>query len=355
MRIHPLLLSGILVLGGATTACAPTVRSAGAAAAEGAVPAVADTSLRMAEDQKTRERVAAALATPEMQQALQSLAGGLTQGAVKGLSSDEMSEHVNKMVGTFVHAFMVQLGKSIESDVGPAVGNLMKKSVDGAFDAAMSPEHQAKIAAMITAIVSSVMHSAAKEIPATMAPAFRKAMSDDIGPAVREMMQRDLAPGMAAMVRSPEFKAAMGETAREVARQAVLGSNEALSELAEKREHDKSGNPLGVVGTFFMTRSWLLAALVTGILLAIPLLWLARERRQSRKQHIEIEKRNARAAALLGALEAAPDGRWSSDMLKMLRRELLDETVEDPQGIQAAKETDEAPPISRQPPRPRHA
>jgi hypothetical protein len=290
-----------------------------------------------------------------MQRALQSLSSGIAQGAVKGLSSDEMSEHVNKMVGQFVHAFMVELAKGIDSDVGPALSKVTKQSIDGAFDAAMSPEHQAKIAAMIAAIVSSVMKQTASEIPTTMAPALRKAMADDIGPAVREMMAKDLAPGMAAMVRSPEFKAAMGETAREVARQAVLGSNDGFAEVAEKREHDKSGNPLGVVGTFFMTRSWLLAALATGILLAVPLLWLARERRQSRKQHLEIEKRNARAAALLGAMEAAPDGRWSSDMLKMLRRELLDETVEDPQGIEAAKDTDEAPPISRQPPRPRHA
>lgn len=359
VRIQSILLLGVLTLGGASSGCAGTVRSAGAAAAEGAVPAVAETSLRMAEDQQTRARVAAALSTPEMQQALQSLSSGLTQGAVKGLSSDEMSAHVDKMVGHFVHAFMVEIAKGMNSDIGPAMNGLVKKSVDGAFDAAMSPEHQAKMAAMISAIVSQVMRSAANEIPTTMAPALRKAMADDIGPAVREMMAKDLAPGMAAMVRSPEFKMAMGETAREVARQAVLGSNEGFAEVAEKREHDKSGNPLGVLGTFFMTRSWLLAALGTAIVLAIPLLWLARERRLSRRQQLEIERRNARAAALLGAMEAAPEGRWSSELLVMLREQLLDETVKDPQGTKAARgervTPEEPPPPSRQPPRPRHA
>lgn len=359
VRIHSFLLLGVLTLGGASSGCAGTVRSAGAAAAEGAVPAVAETSLRMAEDQQTRARVAAALSTPEMQQALHSLSSGLTQGAVKGLSSDEMSAHVDKMVGHFVHAFMVEIAKGMDSDIGPAMSGLVKKSVDGAFDAAMSPEHQAKMAAMIAAIVSQVMRSAANEIPTTMAPALRKAMADDIGPAVRDMMAKDLAPGMAAMVRSPEFKTAMGETAREVARQAVLGSNEGLAEVAEKREHDKSGNPLGVLGTFFMTRSWLIAALVTALVLAIPLLWLARERRLSRRQQLEIERRNARAAALLGAMEAAPEGRWSSDLLVMLREQLLDETVKDPKASKAARgervTPEEPPPPSRQPPRPRHA
>jgi len=359
VRIHAFLLLGALTLGGASSGCAGTVRSASAAAAEAAVPAAADTSLRMAEDQQTRARVAATLSTPEMQQALQSLSTGLTQGAVKGLASEEMSTHVDKMVGNFVHAFMVEIAKSMDSDLGPAMNGLMKKSVDGAFDAAMSPEHQAKIAAMISAIVTQVMRSASNEIPATMAPAFRKAMADDIGPAIREMMQRDLAPGMAAMVRSPDFKAAMGETAREVARQAVLGSNEGLAELAEKREHDKGANPLGVVGTFFMTRSWLLAAAVTALVLAIPLIWLARERRLSRKQQLEIERRNARAAALLGAMEAAPEGRWSSELLVMLREQLLDETVKDPIATKAARgervTPEEPPPASRQPPRPRHA
>ncbi|MBS2019878.1 MAG: hypothetical protein JST00_43850 [Deltaproteobacteria bacterium] len=352
VRITTLALPVILAVGLSSTACVPTVRSASAAAVEAAVPAAADTSLRMAEDQKTRARVAAALATPEMQSALQSLSSGLVQGAVKGLSSDEISAHVDKMVGQFVHAFMIELAKGIDGDVGPALSKVTKGAVDGAFDAAMSPEHQAKIAAMIAATVASAMRAVANEIPATMAPAFKKAMADDIGPAVREMMARDLAPGMAAMVRSPELKNAMGETAREIARQAVLGSNEGFAELAEKREHDKGGNPLGVVGTFFMGRTWLLAALTTALVLAIPIAWLTRERRLSRKQQLEIERRNARASALLGAMEAAPDGRWPSELLAMLREQLLDETPKNPRGERAG---DDPPPPSRQPPRARHA
>jgi hypothetical protein len=301
------------------------------------------------EDEQTRARVAALLATPEMQRAMQELSGGLTQGVVKGLSSDEMSVHMNKLVGQFLRAIMSELARGLNDDLGPALTAITGRTIDAAFDSALSAQHQQQIDRFTAAIVGSVLRATAQEIPQSLAPAMHKAMLEDVGPAIREMMHKDLAPGMSAMIRSPDFKAALGETTREVAHQAVLGSNEGLAELAEKRKNDNGGMPLGVVGAFFAKRTWLLVALVTAVVFSIPLLWLARERRLARRFRADAERRNARAAALLGAMEAAPDGAWSSKLLDMLREQLLEETT-------STRREDLEPPQSGAPgQRPHHA
>jgi len=333
-------LAGILVSIFFVAGCAPTVRSASSAAAKGAVPAAAESSLSLMEDPQTRQRVVSALETPEMQRALQDLSAGLTQGVVKGLASDEMNAHVQKMVGQFLRAFMVELARGM-NDVASG-------AVDSAFAAAMSPQHKQQLEQFTAAIMGSVMRGAAQEIPSAFGPALHKTMVDDVGPALAEMMHKDFAPGMAAMIKSPDFKAALGETAREVAHQAVLGSNEGLAELSEKRKNDAGGMPLGVVGAFFAGRTWLLGALVVAAMFSVPLLWLIRDRRQARRFREEAERRNARAAALLGAMEAAPDGQWSSHMLRMLREQLLEEATN------ATEDKMDVAPRSG-PPRPRHA
>jgi hypothetical protein len=136
------------------------------------------------------------------------------------------------------------------------------------------------------------------------------------------MMKKDFAPGMADMVRSQEVKTAIGETAREVARQAVLGSNEGLAELAEKRKREQGGSPTGAFILFFTEHAWFAVLVGCVIAFGVPLLLLLRGRSRATKFRLEAERRNARAEALLEAMEA--EGRWSSNLLSLLRENLLD-------------------------------
>lgn len=310
------------------------------------MPAATESALEQMEDEKTRARVAAVLATPEMQRAMQELSGGLSQGVVNGLTSDQMTAQTDKLVSRFVHSLMGELARGLDEDLGPAMTTITSKSIDAAMNSAMTPAHQQQVERFTAAIVASVMRGAAQEIPQSVAPALHKAMTDEIGPALSEMMRVDVAPGLAAIFRSPDFKAAFAETAHDAARQAVLGSNEALAELAEKRKRDEGGSPLGSIGAFFSSRMWLLGALAVAAFLALPLVWLVVERRRAEQYRQGAERRNARAAALLGAMEAAPDGAWSRRLLEMLREQLLEQTT--------PAKVEEPPPSSGPHTRPHH-
>lgn len=290
-------MAAAVVVALASNGCAPSVRAAGASAAEGAVPAGTHSALSTLEDPATRARIAAIVASPEVQRAINDLSAGVSRGVVDGLTSEEVKRRLDELVSSLANAVV--------------------RAVDSAFDEALSDRNQKAVDRFASAITTSVMRSAAGEIPESIAPAIRKAMVEELG------------PGLAEAIRSPEMKAALGELSHDVARSATLGANNALAELDEKRKEKEGGMPLGGVGAFFAGRTWLLAALVVGLILAIPLAWLLRERRRSRRMQEQAMLRTERAAALLSALEASRDkGAVSPDMITFVRKQLLGEPAE---------------------------
>lgn len=259
-----------------------------AEAARGAPPALTDSTLDVLEDEQTRARIAAVLATPELQQAMQEISRALTDGIVEGLSDERMSELVEKLS-----------------------------------------------ARLTGALVTSSMQAVAREIPQSIAPALRQAIVDELGPA------------FAATLRDEQLRGALGETSHEIARQAVRGSNAALAELAEQQRREEGGRPLGAIGVFFGERMWLLAVLGAALVFLIPIVWLYKEHRSARRYREETERRNARAGALLGAIEATGQSALPPELLAMLREQLLESPSE-----AALGERERPPPPASGPPRP---
>lgn len=213
-----------------------------------------------------------------------------------------MGDRMDELVERFTHAVV----KSIESE-------------------ALSGSNTAQLDRFASAVTASVLRAASTEFPSTVGPALHRALVDELGPALRESMHKDLGPGVVALLRSPDVEAALGETAHDVAKHAVLGSNEGLAELAEQRRHNEGGSPLGAFGEFFGERTWLLAVLVTALVFAVPLVWLWRERRLDRRYRDEAVRRNARAAALLDAIEASGEDASSRRILAKLREQFVEE------------------------------
>lgn len=304
----------VVISVGSLAGCAPNVRAMSADVAKGATPAAAESGLATMEDPETRARLAKVLGTPEMQLAMREVSAGLSRGVVEGLSSEAMEQHLDKLVTRLSRATILAISKGMDEDLSPA----MERMVGSSIDAAMSSERRAQMSRLAGAIVAEIMRSIAAELPASVAPAMRKALHDDLGPALRETVNKDLTPALADMARSPAIKAAFGEAAHEVARQSVLGSNQALAELAEQRKRENGGGPLGSVVTFFGERTWLLGVLMTVLMFSVPLVWLVVDRR--RRQRAFEARRAEGAAAILDAMDAKGDSR---ELVALLRRQLL--------------------------------
>lgn len=281
-----------------TAGCLPSIHSATQDAARAGTPVVVDKTLESAEDPATRARVAALLATPEMRQATQELAAGLAEGAARGLSSAESEAAVDAMVDRFTRAAAASLARSIDTEMAPVIARATRRAVGEALEEASTPEHRAALVALSAQVMTESLRAAFT----AMKPELRDAL------------------------RSQEAQ----ESIRFVAKQAVLGSNDALTDLAEKKARDQGGGPLGSLLGFFFARSWLLALLTAAVVLGVPLGWLLRERRRAARIHAIAEKRQVRAAAILEALEAGGDGPWRKDVLALLRSELTEDVLTDP-------------------------
>jgi hypothetical protein len=320
-----LLVCALVAL--ASVGCKPAIRSASSEIPRAATPALVDTGLEVFEEPETRQRLADVLGTPEMQRAFEELAAGFTRGALQGLSSEETAALVARFTSVLVESLSSEMDR-----LGPALARLS--------------EPTEKYVAGLTA---AMVRAASDELARSMGPAMRTAITEEIGPALRQAMAEDLGPGLAAMLRSAELNDALGGAVRVASRQAVLGSNDALADLAEHRSEDRSEAPLGAVGQLFTQRTWLLPLLITAAIFSIPVVWLLRDRAATKRARAESDRRAARAGALLAAMELERDGGRSSEVLALLRRELApDDVVEE-------GATEDRPRVARRPPRPRPA
>jgi hypothetical protein len=248
----------------ASTGCAvPTIREASRQATAGAL----DQGLGVFEDERTRRRVTELMATPEMQQAMRDVAAGFTNGVTGALSTDETMQRIALLTNV------------VAATAARAV-------VDTALAEAASADNQRRMETMAAATATAATHAAMQAMSTEMV-----AMAGELGPAVRTAMNEDVGPSVRNLFRSPEIRGALGGAAFEMSRQAVLGSNEALAELEQRKK--KTGLIARASGVFAQS-AWLLPLAFAVFLATIIVLvvWLARTRAQARHYRNDIGERS---------------------------------------------------------------
>jgi hypothetical protein len=201
-----------LILVGILSGCAPSLKSAGSDLAKGVVPSAMDSEVRKLEEQQIRERVLAIMNSPEMQKTLESMAAGFAKGAAEGLTRDEMAQRYREIATSIA---------TVASRV----------AVDAMLEESTSPANQRRLAELMAmasaAATRSAIQAMAEEMPRTLGPAFEQMLHDSVVPTVEHM------------VKDTDAHSIVGSLAFEASRQAVLGSNEGMAELEQKR--DKEG------------------------------------------------------------------------------------------------------------------
>jgi hypothetical protein len=111
------------------------------------------------------------------------------------------------------------------------------------------------------ALVEGTMSSMTEQLPRALGPAVRGIIVDEL-------------------LDKPEFRRALDDTSRDIGKQAVLGANEAMIELARSKQRG-TYSPIGAAGELLSTQSWIAGVLaVAAALAAAVLLW------QRRRMHV---------------------------------------------------------------------
>jgi hypothetical protein len=308
LRVHLAIL--FLIAAGMTAGCATTAKEASKAAAQTTV----QTTLNELNDPHTRQLLAEVMNTPELQAAARNLAANVTQGAVDGLTQEEQLARIQEFSQNYVVALSSALAQGLHHDLSREIASLAAVSTDAAFRAALSGPHRADMEALSAAVTRAASQA--------MATGIR----EDIGPALREVLARDVGPGLGSML-DDNLNGAIARTSRHISHAVLLGVNDAVPAT--------SGPKIAALGLTLNAIGLLLFLSGLGLVLAIGLLvWGLRLRSRLRREHIEIERRDAGVLLLARAIKATENKPWAPELQETLR-----ETVRDDEASDVLRET----------------
>jgi hypothetical protein len=268
------------------------VRAAAAEAPHAAVPVAVDETLKAGEDPRTRARLAAVLATPEMNQAIAEVAKAAVAAALDEASSAASEERVAHLTQVVAGA----LAESLARDIVPAMLSGTRESLRANVSAEDVDAMKATLGKLVAASTSAALHTAADEIPTTVAPAVRASLAREL--------------------KDPELHEAVSGVVGDATRQVLVSTRQAVVDArAENVARDKPGL-LTTVGRA-LTLSWLLA-LALGVVAVGLVGWVLHMRRRTKRyrgallelmtndkraEQSEVEEKSERAQRFLELLQ----------------------------------------------------
>jgi hypothetical protein len=268
-KLWPLARTVALLLH--TAGCAGALQRAAAEAPRVATPVVIDETLKAFEGEPNRRRVAAILATPEMQQAIGELGSAFGDGAASNLADEAAQAHVEE----FAKRLTEVITRAMAGEVLTAVNQ-------GAV--------QDTVRGLVATATEQATRTLAMEITTTLAPAIQAAVADGL--------------------RSPDMNDALRETTRTLSREAVVATQGAVNDMHK----EQTGHTLRERIMRALARTWIVAFVLGAFSFALLIALLALRSRTARYKR----ERASVAALLTRTIKAAEGKPWSAEMLELL-------------------------------------
>jgi hypothetical protein len=284
--------------------------------------------LRQMTEEENLENLERVMTSPQMARSARELSEAAAAGIVAGLTGPDSQQAVADLI--------TQSGSAIETDLGPAVSSMVRRTIDETMTEFLSEERQTSFNRLASQVGGAITASMMRELG--------QGLENDVMPAMIRSFEDQVSPALVRELRDPELREAVGTVARELAYQAVLGTNEGIVDLAAG-ERVVGADDLGFPGSR-MTLSWAaLVALIAGLGVALVAMVVMLAKGASQRRHLEEDSRR-REAMFMGLVQAT----LMHDATPNERREMMEQlrvsTVDFESGADApASEppTEEAP------------
>jgi hypothetical protein len=323
-RPRPLiaLVAAVIALSGAA-GCAVPIRLTGvdSEVPRRAVPDSVDAGLDKLADAETKRRIEGIMKSPEMRNIERELINGLLDGTLGSLSDEERS----KRIGELMSKALVNMMEGASAKMGPMASKMTSGAVGGALDAALSPERREALAESVGAVVSKSVKSAVEGLrDAELGASVSTAMTEQVGPAMQKALRENITRGLAEVLKDEELRRELGETARVLGREMVIGATEALAQAQPPQESGSSlariSQLAGRGARLFESATWML-----GLVILALLVWIVKLMAQGRRYREEAHRREAEARLLEEVAKASEGKPWSKELLGALQERLKSE------------------------------
>jgi len=328
-RCHHSAVLGIAALAtGCTLGCAIPIRVAelDVGIARDATPVAIESALSKLDDPATKRQIRAMLASPEMPAIHQELVAGLIDGTLATLSDGERSERI----GALATNAMAGMLRGASRELPQATENMTRSAMNGALDAALDPGRRRDMESSVSVLVSAGVRAAADGLrEAEIGKTLSAEISEEIGPAFKKSMRDDVAPALAELLENEDLRRELGETARVLGREMVLGATDAL---AQKKEPAPDGSLLARATSLakegsrlFGSAAWLLVLVILAMFV-----WIAKLMMQAKRYRNDAERRVAATRLLEEATRAAEGKPWAKELIEVLQQRVRDSDLTPP-------------------------
>lgn len=300
-RIGTWALCCALVGGAAAVGCARpaqhVARHASPEAVEGAVAGLSEPEVQA--------KIADIATDPEVQRAAENIAATATDGIIAALSEEERRQELTTMAGRYVSEVSAAAARTMGRELGPELERAIAGSVDASIREMASEQNISRLERLSAGLTDSVLRGVLVAVQSGVAPQF-----------AREVLHDVVRPGLIAML-DEEMNRALGVTAYEVSRQAVLGAEAGLAGRHEGQ---------GVLQRWLLAGPSSIVVWIVLLALGIGLVWLAVRARRLKREN---ERKQAALLTLATALKATESAPWAQELRETLRDQLRDQAGSD--------------------------
>lgn len=293
--------------------CALTPRGVAREVATVTPPAAINATLRALNDAENQRLVVQLMASPAMREAARTLASEIADGTLTGLTEPERIERIEQMSARYVAAITRAITRSmaegLRQDLGPAIAEVTREAVAGSMREALREGYQRDLERVAAGLTRTTVEAASR--------------------GMAEGITRDLVPSMRDALLNEQNARAFGAASRSLAREVVLGSNDAMTQL--QRQQERGGRPSFLSRLSSLTEGGVkLMQLVAVVAVSLALLlgaWVLRLIMRGRRMQAESERNAASAVLFAEAIRASEGKPWSRELTELIQQRLHSEAV----------------------------
>jgi len=308
MNPSPIRLAAALLLVLSSAGCALTPRSMARELGASAPPAAIQSTLHALNDDQNQRLLMQLLTSPETREATRVLAGAIADGTLATLTDSERLERIEAMstryMASLTRTVTRTMAEQMRRDIAPAIAEMMRQTVASSMREAMSEAYQRDLERVASGLTRATVEAASR------------GMAEGIG--------RDLVPALRTALSEEQTASAIRAATRSLAHEAVLGSNDAMTQL--QRQQERGGRPSFLSQVSSLTTGGVkLMQLVAAVAIALVLLlaaWVLRLILRSRRIQAESERYASSAVKFAQAIRAAEGKPWSKELTELLQERL---------------------------------
>ncbi len=325
------LAAAALLLGGCAYSSEKIVRRS--------TPAAIEETLEALNDPDNQALIRDLVDDRAVKEAVAELAEAMTSGALEGLSDEERAARLTELGERLVERLIAAAGEGIRDELTPSVQSMVERTVESAIERSLSAETRRRAQALAAGVAreaaAAMVTGSSERIRRDLGPALAGVIDDDLTPALERALAKRLIPAIAEALETElqeRAKPAIAGLSREVAKQMVLGVDDALVELEivdpELRRallKDLSAD-LDRGMRFAEVLAWIFAAIA--LLLAALLVRALFRARSLRERSERVEQ--AMATIVRRLRRSEEDDGWIDDIVAMVDTRLDLKGVEAP-------------------------